>query len=80
VITALGAFAFAAAFLAVGRWGRRNATALVPSSFSEHARAREERSLRRGARSVTVLGALFACVGVLAAAGAAYDALIGTTR
>lgn len=80
MITALVSFAFAVAFLSIGRWGRRNAAGLVPVTISPAAQQRKERSLRRGARSVTVLGGLFALLGVLAAVGAAYGDLGGTTR
>lgn len=80
MITVIGSFAFAGAFLAVGRWGRRNAPDLVPVTLSADARATKERSLRRGARSITVLGWLFAVLGVVASFGAAFDGVAGTTR
>jgi hypothetical protein len=80
VTTALMSFVFAAAFLGIGRWGRRNAADLVPATFSSSTRQRKERSLRRGAWSVTVLGGLFVLLGVLAAFGAVYGELGGTTQ
>ncbi|WP_250291057.1 hypothetical protein [Frankia sp. CiP1_Cm_nod1] len=58
--------AFAAAFFAIGRWGQRNAAALVPASLSPEGRAKKERSLRRGARSCTIIAIVFV---VLAVAG-----------
>jgi hypothetical protein len=53
--------AIGAAFIGVGRWGRRSAADLVPPSYSEHGRAAKERSLRRGATTCLLAGGLF-CV------------------
>ena len=78
MIVSLGSFAFAAALLALGRWGRQNAANLVPASLSAESRAKEQRSLRRGAISVTVLGGLFALLGVLVVLATLVDS--GTTR
>ncbi|WP_043603387.1 MULTISPECIES: hypothetical protein [Protofrankia] len=63
----LAQFAFAAAFFAVGRWGQRNAPALVPVSLSPEGRAKRERSLRRGARSCKIISLLFVVLGVVGA-------------
>lgn len=59
--------AFAWAFLAIGRWGRRNADALVPAHLSPHRRDRERRALRRGALSCLALSFVCAAIGVLEA-------------
>ena len=78
MITALGSFVFAGVFVAIGRWGRRNAPDLVPVHLSADGRARKERSLRRGSWSVTAVGALFAVLGVMVALAPVVDT--GTTR
>jgi hypothetical protein len=57
--------ALAWAFLALSRWGRRNVAELVPVTLSPERRAREERRLLRGARSLlglSVVCVLFAAV------------------
>ena len=68
---AIVAFALAAACLAIGRWGRRNAADLVPSSLSAYGQAKQERSLRRGAWSLTAFGLLLAVLGVVSGVDAA---------
>jgi hypothetical protein len=78
MITALASFAFAAALFAIGTWGRRNAADLVPASFSTEGRAKQERSLRRGAISITALGGMFAVLGVMTVLATLIDS--GTTR
>ena len=78
MITGVVSFAFAAALLAIGSWGRRNAADLVPATFSAEGRAKQERSLRRGAISITALGAMFALLGVLVLLATLIDP--GTTR
>jgi hypothetical protein len=70
VIAALVAFLLATGLIALGRWGRRNAADLVPTSFSPAGRAKKERSLRRGALSLTVLGGLFIVLGLVSGVGA----------
>lgn len=42
-------------FLVLSRWGRRNVAELVPATLSPERRAREERRLVRGARSLLLL-------------------------
>lgn len=78
MITALGSGLFAATFLAIGRWGRRNVTELVPATLSPEARTRKERSLRRGSWSVSAIGVLFALLGLIVALESVIDT--GTTR
>jgi len=68
---AIIAFALAAVCLAIGRWGRRNAADLVPTSMSAYGRAKQERSLRRGAWSLTAFGLLLAVLGAVSGFGAA---------
>lgn len=51
----------------LGRWGQRSAGGLVSVTASPERRAREERSIRRGARSCLVIGALFALLALLSA-------------
>ncbi len=46
-------------FLAIARWGRRNAAALVPAHLSASSQAARARSLRRGAFTCAVTGWLF---------------------
>lgn len=53
------------AFLLLGRWGRANQHLLVAATLSDVRREREERSIRRGARSCLVLGAVFLAFAVL---------------
>lgn len=55
---------FAWGFLSLSRWGRRNSEALVPVTHSPERRAREERRLLRGARSMLVLAFVCGAVGV----------------
>lgn len=43
----------------LGRWGSRNALALVPPSLAESERRRRERVLARGAITCQVLGVVF---------------------
>lgn len=65
------AFALAAGSLAIGRWGRRNAAELVSPSVSAYGRAKQERSLRRGAWSLTIFGTFVAVLGVVSGIDAA---------
>jgi hypothetical protein len=55
----------AAAFIGLSRWGLRNVTELVPAHSSPERRAKDERSLRRGARSCFAVGVLFALFAVV---------------
>ncbi|MCW2789625.1 MAG: hypothetical protein JWQ91_1901 [Aeromicrobium sp.] len=54
-------------FMALGRWGLRNTASLVTVTASPERRERDERSLRRGARSCVALGVVFACLAVVVA-------------
>jgi hypothetical protein len=65
---------FAAAFFALARWGMRNAPRLVPASSTQQRREKDERSLRRGARSCFAVGVLFTLFGLLTA----LDVITGT--
>jgi hypothetical protein len=60
--------------LMVGRWGLRSGGDLVAVTASAERRAREERSIRRGARSCLLLGVLFALLAVVSAMEAIADA------
>jgi uncharacterized iron-regulated membrane protein len=73
VIGALLSAAVAAAFFGLSRWGRRHADELVPAHYSPERRAREERSLRRGAKSVLAIGILFAVFSLVLAVAAVSD-------
>lgn len=55
-----------AAFLAIARWGRRNAATLVPAHLTASSQAARARSLRRGAITCTVTGWLFLAFAALA--------------
>jgi len=59
----------AVAIVSLSRWGQRNAEVLVPAHYSPDRRAKDLRSLRRGARSCFVIGILFALFSVLLAVG-----------
>jgi hypothetical protein len=50
---------------ALGGWGLRSGADLVPATYPSERREREQRAIRRGARSLVVLGALFAVLAVL---------------
>lgn len=54
--------------LLLGTWGSTRAADLVPSHLSAERRTRDERSLRRGARSCLVMAALFGLLAVLSVA------------
>ncbi|WP_131786044.1 hypothetical protein [Protofrankia symbiont of Coriaria ruscifolia] len=56
---------FAAAFFGIGRWGRRHAAELVPTSLSAEGQAKKERSLRRGAWSCQIIAVFFVLLGVV---------------
>ncbi|MCW2752165.1 MAG: hypothetical protein JWR83_3275 [Aeromicrobium sp.] len=60
MIAALFALCGAAAFAGLGRWGVRNVDSLVPAGISLQGREKDQRSIRRGARSCYVISALFA--------------------
>lgn len=60
----------------LGRWGLRNTADLVAAGASPERRAREERIIRRGARSCYVLAGLF---GLLSALSALEAVASGTT-
>lgn len=49
VALTIGLVLCAVVFLAVGRWGYRNAANLVPSSYSEQGQRKRARTLRHGA-------------------------------
>ncbi|WP_110207806.1 hypothetical protein [Nocardioides daejeonensis] len=66
-MTLLISMVLAWAFLALSRWGRRNADKLVSPAMTPERRAREERRLRRGARSLLLLSFVCAGFGVLSA-------------
>lgn len=50
--------------VAMGRWGSRNALALVPPSLPSPYRERRGRVLVRGARTCQILGVVFVVTGV----------------
>ena len=55
----------------LGRWGKVNAASLVSVALSEERRIKELRSVRRGVRSVLLLGGILAVNGaVLVVVGA----------
>lgn len=54
-------------FLSLSRWGRRNAESLVPVTLGPERRAREERRLLRGSRSMLVLSVVCALTAVVQA-------------
>jgi hypothetical protein len=58
---------------ALGRWGLHNSADLVPASGPADRRAHEERKIRRGARSLMVVSALFAAMAVLSLVAALAD-------
>jgi hypothetical protein len=64
---ALAAGLAALGFLALGRWGLRNVESFVPVKASPERRSREERSLRRGARSCLALGTLLSVLAAVVA-------------
>ena len=78
MIGALGSMALSLAFIGLGRWGRRSAPTLVPTTYSPERRAKDVRSLRRGATSCLVAGALFAVLGLVLLADVVTGG--GTTR
>lgn len=55
----------AAVFLSLSRWGRRNAAELVPATLSAERRQREERKIRRGARSLLLFAVLLTLMAVV---------------
>lgn len=55
------------AFLALARWGRRNAHLLVPTSMSLDGQRARARSMRRGAVTCAIAGWLFVAFAVLEA-------------
>lgn len=55
----------ALAALTLGLWGLNNPAHLVTPGVSEERRARDERRIRRGARSMLVMAGLFAALAVL---------------
>ncbi len=63
----------AAGLIVFGRWGLRNAEGLVPATASDHRRMKDERSIRRGARSCLAFGGMFIIFGLVVA----YDSLLG---
>lgn len=65
------AFGLAWAFLALSRWGRRNAASLVPETFSPERRAKEEKRLRNGARSLLILAVICGVLGLVQGAAMA---------
>jgi len=66
----------AAVCFLLGRWGLRNTADLLAAGASPERRAREERNIRRGARSCYLLAGLF---GLLAALLALEVVANGTT-
>lgn len=51
--------------LALGLWGSNNPARLVSPGLSEERRARDERRIRRGARSMLVMAGAFAVLAVV---------------
>ena len=78
MIGALGSLALAAAFIGLGRWGRRSAPTLVPTTYLPERRAKDVRSLRRGATSCLLAGAMFGVLGLVLFADVVTGG--GTTR
>lgn len=68
----------AVACFLLGQWGLRNAPVLASSGATEERRAREERSLRRGARALLAMALLFAVLSALSTVGEIASA--STTR
>lgn len=62
---AVSSGAVALVCFALGYWGNSRARDLVSAHASPERRAREERSLRRGARSCYVMAGLFALLAVV---------------
>lgn len=54
-------------FLSMSRWGRRNVESLVPVTLSPERRAREERRLVRGSKSMLLLSIVCALTAVVQA-------------
>ncbi|WP_308259052.1 hypothetical protein [Pseudonocardia sp. H11422] len=50
----------------IGRWGRRNAADLTPSTLPADERHRREGVLRRGGAACQVVGLLFVGAGIVA--------------
>lgn len=65
--------AVAAGLIIFGRWGLHNVETLVASNAPDHRRAKDERSIRRGARSCVIFGGML----VIFALVVAYDTLFG---
>lgn len=57
----------------LGWWGLNNGADLVSASTSTARREREERAIRRGARSLMVMSALFAVMAALSLVAALAD-------
>lgn len=66
MIAVLMSLVLGGGFLAMARWGRRNATTLVPAHLTASSQAARARSLRRGAVTCTVTGWVFVMFAVLA--------------
>jgi ABC-type Fe3+ transport system permease subunit len=59
VIASFVLLVLAVSLFAIGRWGRRNAAGLVPSTLPPEVRQKRERSLLRGALTCQVLALFF---------------------
>ncbi|RJS46739.1 hypothetical protein [Nocardioides cavernaquae] len=57
----------------LGWWGLNNGAGLVPASASAARREREERAIRRGARSLMAMAGLFAVMAALSLVTALAD-------
>lgn len=64
MISGIVALVLAAVLLVVGRWGRRNAAGLVPSSLSASARQDKERVVRRGGTTCQIVATWFVLLGI----------------
>ena len=60
LVSIVSQMALALGLMLVGRWGRRRAAALVPTSVCSTDRDRRIVAMRRGAIACEVLGVLFA--------------------
>jgi hypothetical protein len=69
VISAVASALVAVAFVSLSRWGRHNVGELVPAHYSPERRAKDERSLQRGAKSCLAISILFALFSVVLAVG-----------
>jgi len=75
MIQLLGGLLMAAAMFGFGWWGRRNACALVPRSFSPYGRARKAQQIRRNATLIQITAGVLLAIVI---AGAVVGAVSGS--